>query len=388
MFLSFAQNLSFVFLPIYNRKLGASESQMGLMTSVQNVFSSLFSPFWGNQSDKYGRRSFLLLGGVTTLFSAIAIATASKPSQVIFAVGINAIGLSMIIPAWTGAMADYSEGVARGGFIGRIVGIGYTYVTAALLIFVFVLPQLPDDEVTQYRIVMWIAVANFASILVLAWYFIDIRIGAKEGRRYSLIDPLRDPVYRRFLIIILFWWLWMSLAWSYFPIVISDIAHATVGQVAILGIVATITQAGSSYFFSDYIDKIGVRKSVIIGFLPFSVVPLFFAFATSWEHIILPQLIAGIGIGFGFTAMQTYIIEIAGSEKAGTYQGTYQILWGLLTFGGSFFGGWFLGKLKDHLGDLNEAAKLALIGIFILRVLSNIVMVAFLPDIKKSTNFN
>jgi len=182
-----------------------------------------------------------------------------------------------------------------------------------------------------------------------------------------------------------FWWLWMSLAWSYFPIVISDVAQATVVQVAILGIVATITQAFSSFYLSDYIDKIGVKRSVVIGFLPFSIVPLFFAYATSWEHLILPQLIAGAGIGFGFTAMQTYIIEIAGSEKAGTYQGTYQILRGFITFGGSYFGGWFLGWLKERLdGDLNEAARLALLGIFGLRLFSTVIMAIFLPDFKKA----
>ncbi|MHA2098831.1 MAG: MFS transporter [Candidatus Kariarchaeaceae archaeon] len=381
MFLSFAQNLRFQFLPIYNRKLGATETQMGLLTSVQNVFSSLFSPFWGNQTDRYGRRLFLFLGGFTAFSSAIAIAMASGPQQVIFAVAINSIGLSMIVPAWAGALADYSEGKPRGGFVGRIAGIGYAYVTLALIGFTVLIPRLPDNELTQYRIIMWISVANFVLVVILSLFFIDMKIGKKTGKRLSVIDPLRDPIYRRFLIVILFWWVWMSLAWSYFPIVVADVAQATVIQVAILGIVGTISQAYSSYALSDYIDKIGIRKSLIIGFLPFSLVPLFYAFTTSWEFLIIPQIVGGIGIGFGFAAMQTYIIEIAGSERAGTYQGTYQILWGLITFGGSFFGGWFLGKLKDHLNDLNEAAKLALIGIFVLRVLSNIAMVLFLPDI-------
>lgn len=384
MFISFAQNLSFQFLPIYTRKLGASNIQMGLLTAVQNVFSSLFSPFWGNKSDKHGRRIFLFLGGLTTFSSAIAIAIASGPVQVIFAVGINSIGLSMILPAWAGAMADYSEGQSRGSFVGRIAGVGYVYVTFALLFFTVLIPQLPDNELTQYRVIMWIAVANFAMVILIAWFFIDIKNGNDKSRKLSIIDPLRDSTYRRFLIIILFWWLWMSLAWSYFPIVIADVAQATITQVAILGIVATITQAFSSFYLSGYIDKIGIRRSVVIGFLPFGIVPLFFAFATSWEQLIIPQLIAGMGIGFGFTAMQAYIIEIAGSEKAGTYQGTYQILWGFITFGGSFFGGWFLGKLTDYLDDQNKAVRYALLGIFALRIMSTLVMALFLPEIKKN----
>ncbi len=86
--------------------------------------------------------------------------------------------------------------------------------------------------------------------------------------------------------------------------------------------------------------------------------------------------------------MQTYIMEIAGSEKTGAYQGTYQILWGAVTFVGSLFGGIFLGWFKNYMGSLSEALKIALLGIFALRLLSNIVMVILLPDIDPKKNRN
>lgn len=380
MFISFAQNLSFQYLPIYNRKLGATETQMGLLTSVQNVFSTFFSPFWGRRSDATGRKSFLLVGGMIAFGSAIAMAVAQTPNQIIFAVGVNAFGLSILIPTWAGAIADYTEGRKRGGFIGRLLGMAYFYITIALILYALISPYLPISEISQYRLIIWISAINFGFVVICSWIFIDLRSPKKDTQKESLFTPLKDKNYRKFLFIVLVWWFFMSLAWSYFPIVISDIVRATPAEVAWIGITATVVQAIVSFYLGDLIDKIGARKSLIIGFLPFSLVPFLFAFATRWYHLIPAQIIAGLGIGFGFTALQTYVLEIAGDDRAGNYMGSYNILWGLLTFVGSFLGGFFLDWFRDYTGSLQEALTIALIGIGIMRLLTNILMILFLPS--------
>ncbi|MHA2090755.1 MAG: MFS transporter [Candidatus Kariarchaeaceae archaeon] len=378
-FLSFGQNLAFQFLPIYTRKLGASESQMGLLTAVQNVFSTLFSPFWGQKSDNIGRKVFLLSGSFIAFASSIIIAVAQNPSQVIVGVGINSFGISMLLPAWQGAIADYTEGHSRGGFMGRLVGISYGYVTVALTLYALLSPSIDVEEIDQYRIIIWLSVINFALVVGVSWLLIDLRNPNRAKKTDSLFTPLEDPIFRRFLIVILIWWFFMSLAWSYFPTVIADVIDASTSQIAWLGIFAAIVQSLASYYLGDFIDKIGTRKSLILGFLPFSVVPFFFAFATQWWHLIGAQLIAGIGIGFGFTALQTYILNISGEERAGSYMGTYYIFWGFLTFVGSLFGGVFLDWYADYIGDLGEALTILLLFIGSFRILSNVLMIKLLP---------
>ncbi|MHA2277985.1 MAG: MFS transporter [Candidatus Kariarchaeaceae archaeon] len=378
-FLSFGQNLAFQFLPIYTRKLGASESQMGLLTAVQNVFSTLFSPFWGKRSDNIGRKVFLILGGFIAFASSIIIAIAENPVQIIVGVGINSFGLSMLLPAWQGAIADYTEGRTRGGFMGRLVGISYGYVTVALTLYAFLSPSIDVAEIDQYRIIMWLSVMNFALVVFVSWFLIDLRNPNRSKNSDGLFTPLEDPKFRRFLLVILIWWFFMSLAWSYFPTVIADVIDASTSQIAWLGIYAAIVQSLASYYLGGYIDKVGSKKSLILGFLPFSVVPFFFAFATEWWHLIGAQLIAGIGIGFGFTALQTYILNISGEERAGSYMGTYYIFWGLLTFVGSLFGGVFLDWYADYIGDLGKALTILLIFIGSFRILSNVMMIKLLP---------
>ncbi|MHA2252322.1 MAG: MFS transporter [Candidatus Kariarchaeaceae archaeon] len=378
-FLLFAQNLSYQFLPIFARKLGASERQMGLLTAVQNVFSTFFSPFWGRKSDLYGRKLFLMLGGFIAFASAIIMALAQNPVQIIVAVGINAFGLSILMPAWNGAIADYTTGKTRGGFFGKMVGVGYLYITIALTAYALASPHLPMSEISQYRLIIWLSVLNFSLVVLFSWVLIDLRNPNKKNQSGSVFIPLKDPTFRRFLSIILCWWFFMSLAWSYFPTVLADIIDASIAQIAWLGIIATIVQSLSSYYLGSWIDRAGARKTLIVGFLPFSVVPFVFAFSTEWWHVIPAQLIAGIGIGFGFTALNTYILNIAGEERAGNYMGAYLLAWGIVTFIGSLLGGVFLGWFKSYMGDLGEALTIALVFIGIFRVLTNVLMVRFLP---------
>ena len=90
-------------------------------------------------------------------------------------------------------------------------------------------------------------------------------------------------------------------------------------------------------------------------------------------------MISGIGIGFGFTALRSYIIEIGGADRAGNYQGVYQLLWGLTTFSGSFLGGVILEFVITFVGDISTALTYMLLIIAGLRFSSNIVIFKYLP---------
>ena len=379
-FLSFGENLGYQYLPIFTRRLGASEIQMGLLTAVNNVAKTIFQPTFGKMSDKYGRKIFMLTGAMIATASAITITFASSVVQVIISVTFNAFGLSILFPAWQGAIADYTEGSKRGGFMGRILGVSYIYISVSLMTYVFIVPLLGFNEINQFRLIIGMAGLNFGLVSIMSWLFIDLREKSFDISQDSIFMPLKDKNYRTFLKVILFWWFFMSLAWSYFPLVISDVIMASPVEVSYIAISATIIQASASYFLADYIDKFGEKISISIGFLSFTAVPLTFAFASEWWHLIPAQMISGIGIGFGFTALRSYIIEIGGADRAGNYQGVYQLLWGLTTFSGSFLGGVILDLVITFVGDISTALTYMLLIIAGLRFSSNIVIFKYLPN--------
>lgn len=397
MLLSFGQNLNFQFLPVFARKIGTSNFEMGFLTATQNVSSTFFQPLWGRLSDKMGRRIFLLLGSFLSATACIILAFAETPIQVIIIVAISGIGYSIFWPAWSGAQADRTRDGNRGEFIGRLFSVGAYYVAIAmalLAVFFHFLDNVP--ELTQYRGIFVASGINFALIVVLAWFLIDKK-GSKEGHSTEgteddhvqvatthelspWLQPLVDPTFRRFLVLILFWWFWMSLAWSYFAIFISDIVQATTLEIAVLAFTSTIVQAIVSRKFGKVIDKIGVKRALPLGFTPWVFIPLCFALSTEWWHLIGAQLIAGLGIGAGFASVQTYILDIAGEEKAGYYMGTYQIAWGLLTFSGALFGGWLLTQAEQAAGSLETGIVWCLLFVFGARAVSAFLLHLLLPD--------
>ncbi|MDH5402453.1 MAG: MFS transporter [Candidatus Heimdallarchaeota archaeon] len=378
-FLSFGQNLAFQFLPIYTRKLGGTERQMGLLTAVQNVFSNLFSPYWGKKSDQMGRRIFMVFGGFIAFSCAIAMALANNPNQIIVTVAVNSFGMSILVPAWSGAIADYTKGMNRGSFMSKIMGIGAGYVSIALIIYAYYIPKLNLDEISQYRVIIWASAINFGLATVVSGFIVDRN--EKEKREFKLFLPLKDSKFRRYTFITITWWFFMSLAWSYFPILISDVVNASSSEVALIGLTQTIVQSIVGYKLGKYIEKLGMRKSIIIGLLPFALIPLIFSFATVWWHLIPAQIIAGFSIGFGFAAMEGYILEIAGNQNAGSYKGVYQVIWGFVTFIGSFLGGILLEWLSHYLGNLTDALRIMLFTVFLARLVVNLFMIKLLPDI-------
>ncbi len=170
----------------------------------------------------------------------------------------------------------------------------------------------------------------------------------------------------------------MSFAWSYFPIVISDIVRMQPWQIMIYIITASIVQAIVSPRWGKIIDKIGCRKALIIGFIPFGLIPLFFAFATSWYVLLVGQVVAGFGIAAGFSALQTYLINVAGKERTGYYYGTYQFTWGFVTFFGSMLGGYVLSRMILIM-TLKEALFILLITISIMRFMG-LSLISKLPE--------
>ncbi len=383
MFISFGQNLSYQFLPVYTRKTGANETQMGLLTSLGNIFSTLFSPFFGKQSDLHGRKAFIAGGTFIAFGAGIGIAVSNSVVMVLIAATISAIGTSIFVPAWSGAMADYTENKNRGGFIGRMMGVGSAFVTLMLVTYIIGIKYVNLNDIQEFKLIMYISAINFFIVSIVSFLFLDIKIVKRTKKPFTLFEPLKDKKFRRALYVILFWWLNMSFAWSYFPIIISDVLELTASQIAIIGIAQTLVQTITSYKGADLIDRLGAKKTVILGFIPFSMVPLFFALATEWWHLLLPQIIAGIGIGWGFAGLQVYILNLAGSEKAGTYQGVYNLSFGILTFFGSLAGGMVLQYYKSVVG-LNKAVFNLLIIIAVMRFFTNFLMVAFLPDDKSS----
>jgi MFS family permease len=114
-------------LPLYAQKLGASETQVGLMLALYSLGLVLFLPVWGWISDRIGRRPVLLvcLLGTAVSFAWLAVADTIWEVYLSRALG-GFFGASIgTAQAYMTDITDEADRAHGMGLIGAAFGIGF-----------------------------------------------------------------------------------------------------------------------------------------------------------------------------------------------------------------------------------------------------------------------
>ncbi len=116
-------------LPFYAKNMGASATTLGLLFSVYSFIQFLFSPIWGQVSDRVGRKPPLLIGllGFSLSFFLFGLST---ELWMLFAARILGGMLSAAaLPTVMAYIADTTDEEHRGsgmGILGAAMGLGVT----------------------------------------------------------------------------------------------------------------------------------------------------------------------------------------------------------------------------------------------------------------------
>ncbi|MDZ7727956.1 MAG: MFS transporter [Dehalococcoidia bacterium] len=109
-------------LPVYARDLGATGVWVGLTFSIFAVTQTIFSPFAGQLSDRFGRKPFIILGLLLYCVAAIGYLTAGSFVQVMIFRALSGIGTAFIFSVARAYMGD----MVPPGFEGRWFGMFQT----------------------------------------------------------------------------------------------------------------------------------------------------------------------------------------------------------------------------------------------------------------------
>lgn len=95
------------FMGVYTVQLGASPSEMGWFRSITSLSNNVMQVFWGELSDRFGRRiPFIVLGGIIIAVLWIPMMFVTSASQLIILIAIQALLGSMATPTWTALIGD------------------------------------------------------------------------------------------------------------------------------------------------------------------------------------------------------------------------------------------------------------------------------------------
>lgn len=209
------------------------------------------------------------------------------------------------------------------------------------MVFAFAISINQVDETTPESFTLIIAMAATMSVIsAMLSLFMEEKPPTPREDKLDITAALRDPKLKMYLLMNLLYGVGMSFSWPLMPFVIVDKLAMKIWQVAAYSIVSSAMSLISQRFLGRLMDRIGRRPVVVFSRVSMSVAPLVYAFATSWTHIVLADLVLGVGMGAWMSSGPTYIIDIAPRELRATYLATNTAVFGVATFIGNLAGGY------------------------------------------------
>lgn len=358
--------------PIIKGEMGLSFIQIGVITLVFQLTSSLLQPFVGMYADRRPSPYALAAGMCFTLTGLIWLAFTGSYAAMLGAVSVIGIGSSIFHPEASRVAqlaAGGKKGLAQSIFqVGGNGGTAIGPLLAALIV-------LPHGRLA----VLWFAVAAIMGALILTrvgrWYKRVVNnISGQRRKVRSVVDHLskrRINMALAVLVVLTFSkQFYLASMTSYFTFFLIDKFGVSI-QYSQIALFAFLAASAIGIIAGGYIgDKIG-RKYVIwgsiLGAAPFAIA---MPYAGLTLTIIL-AIIVGLVISSAFSAILVYATELK-PGKVGMIAGLFfGLSFGLGGVGAAFFG--WLADIRGIYFVFEISTLLPLLGI----------VAAFLPDLKK-----
>lgn len=330
--------------PLLKEKFGFTFAQIGVITLVFQLASSLLQPVAGRLADKRPRPYSLAIGMCFTLAGLLTIAAASSLGWILTAVGLIGCGSSVFHPESSRVAQIASggrKGLAQSIFqVGGNAGSAMGPLLAALVVIPF-----------GQGAIGWFALAALLAIFILVrignWYRQQLYFASRNHAAATKETPrLSKRTVRTALLIlgilVFSKYFYIASMTNYFTFFLMDKFAMTVqgAQYALFAFLAA--SAAGTFLGGPLGDRIG-RKYVIwvsiLGAAPFTLLLPYVGQTTT----ILLSVIIGLIISSAFSAILVYATDMMPDKVGMIAGGVFGLMFGLGGLGSAFFG-WLADK--------------------------------------------
>ena len=325
--------------PLLKDKFGFNFAQIGIITLVFQMTSSVFQPFVGNYADRHPQPYSLALGMCFTLAGLLALAFAPGFIAILLSVALIGCGSSVFHPE-ASRVAQMASGGRKslalslfqvGGNGGSAVGP----LLAALIV-------MPYGQ----HAVGWFALAAMLAAALLTrvgcWYSLMLKqLKATHGRRAAATCTLPAKTVRMALAILVLMifskYFFNACMTSYFTFFLIDKFGVSVQEsqyclFAYLAAFAAGTLLGG--FLGDRYGRKYVILFSILGAAPFTLLLPYLNLAGT----VIMSVLTGLIIASAFSAIVVYATDLK-PDKVGMIAGVFfGLMFGLGGIGSAFFG--------------------------------------------------
>jgi len=344
LFTDIASEMLYPVTPIFlTTVLGSSMAVVGLIEGIAEVTAGLLKGYFGNLSDKLGKRSiFVVFGyGISALAKPLPGIIQNVPLVLISRVS-DRIGKGIRTAPRDALLAGYSDGNS-----GAVFGFHRAMDTLGAAIGPVLALVLLNFYPNNFRLIFLVAFVPSLIAVVFTLRVKDNKIQATLKSKKNYFEFWKSaPLQYKYVLVLITLFSFVNSSDVFLILKSQNISKS--GSLAIFGYVFyNIIYAALSYPLGGISDKMGKQKIFSFGLLIFSLVYFGFAFVNSTNFIWILFSLYGLYAASTEGVSKAWISDLIPNEQRGTAIGLLTMLSGLSTMFGSFL----TGILWDRFGS-------------------------------------
>lgn len=333
-----SSDMIYPLLPVFLvQTLGASQGFVGLVEGIAESTAAFFTLFSGKVADRTRDRSRLIFFGYSlSSLSRPLIALAQNPMTVLFVRFFDRIGKGIRTSPRDALIADSVQSGSRGAAYGLHRSMDHIGAVLGPLIASILLATV----VKEVRTIFWLAtIPALLSVLLIIWKVREVLpkdrlLSSSKGLRFSAPDTRL-----RYYLVILFIFI-LSCSSDAFLLLRARELGVDVVLLPLIWMIFNLVKAFTTLPGGILADKIGKRRTILLGWIIYILVYAGFAFAKTPAHAWI--LFASYGLFYGLTegSERAFLADLAPERDKGLAFGWFYLITGLAALPASLLFGW------------------------------------------------
>jgi MFS family permease len=353
LFASASDNIVITYLVLYILALGATRTQIGLMSSVSSLLCAIILLPGALLVERYGHRKGItvffgggiarlvlvvvailpfILGGQALVFSVIALSI------------VRDLGGNLAFPAWMSVAGEIVPMEGRGRFFGsRNFVMGLAGMLSILLVGELI---TRTNSPAGYQIALSLAFVLGAFSTYSFSRLKDPRGNAPipvEGSssfRAVLADIRAHPAFLSLAIVMVVWNFSINIAGPFFNVYMVQNLKFTATMVGVQSIITSVASMLVQRRIGKLSDRLGSRKVMLISMLLIPLLPAGWVFVTKFWHVVLLNSYGGLVWGAFSLVSFNFLLSLTPESQRARYSAIYQIMITLALAIGAAVGSW------------------------------------------------
>jgi len=309
-------------LPFYAENMGASATDLGLLFATYSIIQFIFSPIWGQASDRLGRKPVILVGLIGFSLSFLIFGLATSLWMLFAARILGGVLSSAVLPTTMAYVADTTDEEARGGgmgIMGAAMGMGVIFGPAIGGFLGAISPSTPFFFSAALALGVALFALTFLPESLSATARQTARLnGAQRSGLMEVFAALRGPLAFIFVLALLASFASANLdaTFALFSEAHLGFGAAEMGVVfTAMGIVMALTQG---LLVGRFINRWGEERMIQLGLLSSALGFILFLLTFNLPSVVVVMAT----MGFGNAALRPAINSLVSKRTPADEQGT------------------------------------------------------------------